>query len=916
MSFSNSILARTLRRLAEVVSKHPKWFIYPQIVLSVLCVVYTIHGLKLDMNRDNLIGPGVKSHEIYMNFRKEFPNEDQLVLVEGDRWERNRQFMERLATRIKSETNLFAGVFYKGDLATLGPKALLLAPTADLEQMRKSVGEYRPFLQDFAQATNLDSLFGMVNQRFLNARGETAGQREALLKALPFFESILVDANQSMSAPGQPPPPPGIESLFGGGTRGEQQLYLTFDKGRIFMLTFRPKSEALAPQAIDRLRHLMWETQNEVPGVNAGLTGGVVLDYDEMRQSERDSIIAGLAALIICSLIFIIAYHEVSRPLMAAFCLLIGFGYTLGFTTLTVGHLNILSITFAPMLIGLGIDFGVQFITRYEEEMRNRRTVVEAISKAIIFTGQGIIIGGVTTAVAFLAMGLTNFKGIREMGIICGGGLLLCLIPMMTTLPALLVQGQQNVGHQEIGITGQVRRQIEKSWLQHSAVIVLAALLLCAIAALQFRHVYFDYNLLRMQSRNLASVAYERKLLHSAGRSVMFAAVIADSPQQARQYEEKIKTLPSVSGVDSAAGYFTEDQGRKLELIRSLKSDLADINFAPIDKQAVQIEKLSATLWYLTGYLGLAAENVQKDNPDLARQLRSFRERIQEFRKTILSGQPQIPERLHQYQETFFKEFRNTVEALKTQDASSPLSPSDLPSVLRDRFIGMTGKYLLQVYPKKDIWQHENQHEFIKELESVVPPEKVTGQPTQIYQYTSLLKVSYQQAAWYSLGAITIMLFLHFRSPVPVILALLPVGIGSVWLLGFMGAAGIPFNPANIMTLPLVVGIGVTNGIQILNRVAEEHEPGVFAKSTGKAVLVSGLTAITGFGTLLLAKHQGIKSLGEVMPLGIAACMIVGLTCLPAMLSILARLGWTMKSDRERQAEDHVGWHWLRWHRH
>lgn len=899
--------------MAEAVCNYPGWFIYPQIILSALCVVYTVHGLKRDMNRDNLVGPGVNYHETYLNFRKEFPGEDQVVLVEGGDWEHNRQFTERLAARLKLETNLITGVFYKGDLATLGPKALLLVPTADLERMQKSVSEYLPFLKGFTQATNLDSLFAMVNSEFRTAGRGTAEQGENLMKSIPFLEGILVEANQSLSHPGRPPGP-GMEALFGA-TRAEQHLYLTFDKGRIFMLTLRPRSKDLAPQVIKRLRYLIGETESEVPGVNAGLTGGAVLNYDEMRQSERDSIVASVAALIICSVIFITAYHEVSRPLKAALCLLIGFGYTLGFTTLVIGHLNILSITFAPMLIGLAIDFGVQFITRYEEEMRNRRTVREAITKATVFTGQGIVVGGLTTAAAFLAMGLTHFKGIREMGIICGGGLLLCLIPMMTTLPALLMRGRENLRNQETGISGRTRLQIEKMWLRHPVVVVAVTFVLFAIAARQLGRVYFDYNLLGMQSRNLDSVRYENKLLHSAGRSVMFAAIIADSPEQARQYEEKVKSLPSVSGTESVAGYLTEDQGKKLELVRSLKSEMADMQFAPVDRQPVQIDKLSATLWYLQGYLGQALMEVQKSKPDQAAKLRSFRERIIDFRKSILGGQPQVPEQLCRYQEALFMEFHHTVEALKSQDASGPLRPSDLPAVLRDRFIGVTGKYLVQVYPKKDIWHHENQHEFIQQLEAVIPPDNVTGMPTQIYRDTTLLKVSYQQAAWYSLCAIAIMLFLHFRSPGCVILALLPVGIGSVWLVGLMGSVGIPFNPANIMILPLLVGIGVTNGIQILNRVAEEQEPEVLAKSTGKAVLVSGLTAITGFGTLLLAKHQGIKSLGEIMPVGIATCMIVSLTFLPALLRLLSRRGWAVGSAPQR-ATVSEGWHWLRWHRH
>ena len=359
--------------------------------------------------------------------------------------------------------------------------------------------------------------------------------------------------------------------------------------------------------------------------------------------------------------------------------------------------------------------------------------------------------------------------------------------------------------------------------------------------------------------------------------------------------------------------YLTAEQGRKLEVIRALKRELAGIHFAPLDRRGVQIERLSATLWYLTGYLGLAAEAAQKDDPDLAGRLRSFRKRIQEFRRTLLSGRPQISGQLYRYQEALLKEFRTTVRALQTQDTSGPLRAQDLPVVLRERFIGVTGKNLLQVYPRIDLWQHENQREFIRQLETVVPPEKVTGTPTQIYQNTTRLKLSYQQAAWYALGAIAIMLFLHFRSPGSVLLALLPVAIGSLWLLGLMGAAGIPFNPANIMILPLVVGIGVTNGIQILNRFAEEQRPGIFARSTGKAVLVSGLTAITGFGTLLLAKHQGIKSLGEVMSIGIAACMLAALTFLPALLSLLMRRPWAMRFVQE-QVHFALRWRRLRPH--
>ena len=230
---------------------------------------------------------------------------------------------------------------------------------------------------------------------------------------------------------------------------------------------------------------------------------------------------------------------------------------------------------------------------------------------------------------------------------------------------------------------------------------------------------------------------------------------------------------------------------------------------------------------------------------------------------------------------------RETFQLLQNQDDRAPLHVEDLPQAFRDQFVGVTGKYLLQVFPKNDVWQRDNQEKFIADLRTVDPD--VTGTPVQLYEFEELLKNSYIQAAWFSLAAIALLVWFHFRGIGSVILSLLPVGIGTLWLVGLMGWFGIPFNVANIMTLPLVVGIGVTNGVQILNRFAEERTPRILARSTGKAVLVSGLTAIAGFGSLIIAKDRGIYSLGCVMATGIATCMIAGLTFLPALLNLLGR---------------------------
>jgi predicted RND superfamily exporter protein len=268
-----------------------------------------------------------------------------------------------------------------------------------------------------------------------------------------------------------------------------------------------------------------------------------------------------------------------------------------------------------------------------------------------------------------------------------------------------------------------------------------------------------------------------------------------------------------------------------------------------------------------------------------------LRQAIENLRKTMFTddgaAMAEHADKLAEFQQALFNDVRETFESLQNQNDSAPLRVDDLPAALRDQFVGETGKFLMQVFPKDDVWQRANQEKFVADLRTV--DENATGTPVQLYEYETLLKNSYVQAAWYSLAAIAVLVFLHFRTTGSVILSLLPVGIGTLWLAGLMGYFNIPFNLANIMTLPLVIGIGVTNGIQILNRFAEERTPSILARSTGKAVLVSGLTAIAGFGSLILAKDQGIHSLGYVMAMGIATCMIAGLTFLPALLNLLGR---------------------------
>ena len=907
---SSSFAARVLGSLAISVCKYPKAFLLPQILLFFASVFYTVKNLEFHTDRNALVDADKPYHRNYLDYKASFDSEDDIIaVVESADAEKNRQFVERLGARLDAEPDLFSSIFYKGDLKKLGRKALFF-PKDDsvIQTMIEQIRKAQPMLEAFQRVNSLESLLNEVNRQFRTASKEP--ENTALASALPALHRILSQADASLSRQGAPPSPD-AETLFNPDPEALRKKYLTFAEGKIYLVTARPAASDRKKEAVARLRELTAAVQAEVPGVNVGVTGETVLALDEMRQSQTDSLVASCISLALVTLIFSFCYQETGRPNKATLCLLIGLGYTMGYATLLVGRLNILTIAFLPMLIGLAIDFGIHLITRYEEELRRGACAETAVQKSLIHTGQGIFTGCLTTAGAFCVMTFTEFQGVQEMGWITGGGMILTLIPMTTILPVLLLRGRQNALDQQIHPLKTLKNRravVEQAWLRRPKQTLAAGLLLAGLSLTQLPKIRFDYNLLNMQAENLPAVQYEKKLIQEADKSVIFALVIADSLEQAKTLEPEIRRLPSVADVDSVARFLSPPKNRRLEVIRRLRQEAAKIQFASPSPNPVNLDELSQALTFFQSYLSLAVQaseqTAAEPNPpnrqrrqksetdstvpkaETLRALKAIAGRLQQN----MRRQPpqQASQQLTHFQNALFNDLRQTFRALANQDAGAPPIADELPPSLRKRFIGKSGQHLLQVYPKENLWERNHQKTFVQDLRNLAVrlenPPVITGTPVQLLEYTSLLKRSYEETALYALAVIAALALLHFRSWLAVLLALLPVALGSIWLLGLMGILNIPFNPANIMTLPLVVGIGVTNGIHILNRYREERRPELLSKSTGKAVLVSGLTTMAGFGSLLFAHHRGIQSLGFVMTIGVFACMTAGLAILPCLL--------------------------------
>src|ERR1019366_718582 len=265
-------------------------------------------------------------------------------------------------------------------------------------------------------------------------------------------------------------------------------------------------------------------------------------------------------------------------------------------------------------------------------------------------------------------------------GIICGGGLIVCLVPMLTLLPVLLLRGRQNVIDHKIH-EDEKRARIENIWLSRPVLVTAIIVVTCGLAASQLRKVKFDYNLLNMQSAGLPAVVYEQKLIVSADKSVLFGAVVATNLDEAVQLEKQIRTLTNVvADVESIAGFLHQEQNTKLKLISEIKGLVAPL------------------------------QNTSQD-----------------FRKAMLAGDrvalAEHADTLGQFQRALFDDLRGTFGTLQQQDDRAALRIEDLPPALRNRFVGEHGKFLLQVYPKKYVWQRDNQKEFIDTLRAALDPQ-------------------------------------------------------------------------------------------------------------------------------------------------------------------------------------------------
>ena len=876
---AGGLLARALVAWTGICLRHPLAVIVLALVTATMSGVWTARHLGYKVSRVDLLDPDNAYNKLWLEYLREFgEDDDAVVVVEGATRDEVVATLEAVSAEAARHDALFHSVLHEVDLSRVRAKGLHYLSTADLEALERFVAQAQPVVEGGWAHLRVGTMVGgLAGQMVAGAQRPGGGDEPPAVALERYAESLLVSLESpptSLDAEYRSPWPSMPESV--GTLRDLSSQHLLAKDGRLgFVLLRLKKAEggfAGASAATDALRDIIADVRGRHPGVTIGLTGLPVMEDDEMRSSQQSMMWASGLSLAAVLVVIIAGFGGVRHAVMANGVLLIGMAWAFAWATASVGHLNILSVTFTVTMIGVGIDYGTYYVGRYLEQRRSGSDCAAALLETSRSVGPGILTGAITTAVAFFCAAVTSFVGVAELGLIAGGGILLCAAAELLVLPAVIACVDR----------GRLGRRIPEpvpvhAWLaplaRHPRFVALAGMACTMAIAGGLHELRYDHNLLNLQADGLESVMVEKKLLEECDQSVWYALSMSDSREELLERKARLVALPTVERVEEIASLLPVDEQVKQPIIGRIRAHLARLPERPPEIPVDRLDTLGETLAWAQGEAAKRPGGLRT-----AWHIERARETLRRL------GPEQCYGAIASFQQRSAGDLLSRLHALAAVADPEPPALADLPPSLVDRFVGSSGRHLLKIYGRGDIWRFDALERFVKDIRSVDP--RATGNPLQAYEGSLEMQRSYEQAAIYALIVILAVLWLDFRNIVHAAIAALPLALGMAQTLGLMGIVGIDLNPANLIGIPLILGIAVDYGVHVVHDALERPAPYRMSASTANSVLVDALTTILGFGALMVASHKGLESLGRVLTIGVTTCTLTSLMFLPAVLRL------------------------------
>ncbi|MBW2147513.1 MAG: MMPL family transporter [Deltaproteobacteria bacterium] len=897
-------LQRVLRKIFIAVTGHPFLTLFIALTLAALSIFYTVRNLDFLTSQKDLISP----HNRLIRLSEQMDQFEDLdtfvVAIENRDNSRSLKFLHTLVSQLEKDDENYIQVFYRVDPKPFRPWVLLYLDKKDLVTLRDNIQEHRGFIENLVQSPGLTDFFRgvnhemaseMVGELFTGFLNETPSESDKEPLDLGFLIRVLrelrdwLDGDASYTSP--------WESFFTEKSwdHDSEEGYFWTENKRYLLLFVTPrkidKSFVNAQHSLQALRKAIARVQAGFPHIEVGVTGQEALNEDEMGVAFHDMSLATVLSLFGLMGLLVLFWRGFRRPLLEIIELLIALSLTFGLTTLFIGHLNILSVTFAPLLLGLGIDYGIHWFARYQEEEQLRAaTKREAIQTTMVKLGPGILLAGFTAALSFFPLVLTGFRGLVELGIITSMGMLMTTATTLCVLPALALIFDKS-SHRTGTLLPPARvKHLLKLNNRWAIAILIPATIGLGLSLWGAGKVTFDLNMLRLQSKGAESVIWEKKLLEGSERSSMYGAVLARSLEEVQKKTTALEVLPTVSEVQSIINLLPQDQEDKIDFLRQMKPLLIRVGSPRSPDGSVNLSELDKTLGRIRFKMLDSSKSQWGVSKPLETQMIQVRDLIDQLRHRFHSMErPRLSDALHAFERALIQDLNDKVDILRTNVNAAPMQLEDLPKPLLQRFVSKDRHYLIRVFPSQDIWDPVLLGRFVRDLRSVDPD--VIGDPVTLYVFTKAFRDAAIKAAMYAVVFIFTLMLLTFRNLIHAFMVMMPLVVGTAWTMGLMRFLGVDFNLANSIFLPLIVGAGVEYGIIIIDR-WRQHEGGdtgnvTLPFSTAKGVILAGLTTTVGFGSLAISDHQGIHSLGLLAMVGSLCILAAAILFLPAFMQLM-----------------------------
>lgn len=858
-------------RWTSWIARRAPWVVAATLLAAAGALYFSVHHLGVHTDTNEMLDPDLPFQRTYHDYRQIFPQytDTLLVVIEAATPDRADQAADTLARALSQDRELFNSVYLPQGGAFLEEHALLYLDTDQLQELADKLAAVQPFIGKLTRDPNLRGLFTMLGTALKAARAGEPVDPAPLLNKVD--EAVLATLNgryYQMS----------WQSLIqgDGDTAAERRFIVVqphLDYSRL---------QPAAP-AIGAIRQLVKTLGLDTAhGVEVKLTGEVALAYEELETAGRGAWLTGLVSLLLVGAVLLTGLRAWQLVLAAVLTLAAGLTLTAGFAALAVGNLNLISIAFAVLYIGLGVDYSIHVCLRYRELLGHGVAANEALQGALRDVGGSLLLCTVTTATGFYAFVPTAFAGISELGLIAGTGMIISLLLNISLLPALLALLPP--------LARPLRPEPRQAWISrlmrlpvhHSRSILAGATLLAVGAVVLLPGLRFDFNPVHLRDPQSESVMTFNALLKDSDSSPWTITVLAADATGARELAAKLERLDVVDHVLYLDSFIPEAQEQKTALLQDLSLIIgAELNLSADQAAIGRDERVRAIRSLIT-----ALERNPGADPATAALSRQLQGDLQHL-LGVLNRQTDAAQAalLSRLEHSLLGALPRQLQRLRAGLNATPVSLDTLPRERLGRWQAADGRWRIEVFPRKSLERDADLVDFVTAVQALVPD--ATEAAVINLEAGKVVTGAFAQALVSALGVISLLLLLLLPKRRDALLVLAPLLLAALLTSAAMVLLELPFNFANVIALPLLLGVGVDSGVHMVHRyhTVPPRDGDLLGTSTSRAVLLSALTTLCSFGALAFSPHPGAASMGRLLTIGIITTVLCTLLVLPALLT-------------------------------